>query len=191
MLTPASDIRDGDELAVLKKGFLDDPFYVWVAPDASARCELLTTLFTLELGAAARQGFLYSDIRGVVVLVPPYRELLDADESEEATRLVADALQRPPDVLDDYHRRLDEASADITGAWFLRFIAVPTGQRSQGNGASLMDDIVDEIDGTALWLHTGRQRTLRFYARWGLVEVGVTLCEPAGPAIYTLLRPDG
>lgn len=191
MLTPASNIEDGDELSVLKEGFLDDPFYVWVAPDMSERYELLTRLFTLELGAAARRGFLFSDVRGVVLLVPPHHQLLDANESAEAARLVAHALQRPAGVLDDYHRRLEQTSAHISEAWFLRFLTVPAKERSQGNGTSLMNDIVDVADGTALWLHTGRPRTLHFFARWGLLKVGVTACEPAGPSIYTLLRLGG
>ena len=188
MVNRPSKATTGNAVEVLIEGFLDDPFYVWVTPDQTARVALLSSLFSLEVGAAAAHGLLWSDERGVVVLVPPHRQLLDDDQAAEARELVRNAFQRPHQLMEAYKRRLHDANPDVDEAWYLQYLAVPASKRSQGQGSSLMCDVLAEIAGAPLWLHTGRASTVAFYSKFGLAIAAVTSCEPTGPSVYTLWR---
>lgn len=187
-LNSASSDTTRDAVEILCDGFLDDPFYMWVAPDPAMRITLLKSLFTLEVDAAATRGMLWKDDRGVVVLIPPDRQLLNEDQAAEARQLIQKAFQGPAHLLADYKQRLRDDSPDAWNAWYLQYIAVAAEKREQGHGSSLMRDITAEIAGAPLWLHTGRARTVPFYARFGLATVAVTACEQMGPYIYTLWR---
>jgi hypothetical protein len=177
-----------DAIRILVEAFLDDPYYVWVSPQHGTRLSLLRSLFTLEVEAAASRGLLLSDDRGVVVLVPPHRRLLDDDQEAKARNLIRDASPHLSRVIDDYERRLLAATPEDSEAWYLQYLAVPAGKRSRGNGSSLMYDVGVETAAASLWLHTGRPRTVPFYARFGLTVTAITLCEPHGPSVHTLWR---
>lgn len=170
----------------LVSGFLDDPFFIWAVPDSAARLTLLESLFSLATSTAAARGFLRLDSRGVVILVPPGQRLYDAGQAAQAQALLRDAFQHPLPVLEDYQCRLRSGAPDDADAWYLHYLAVPAADRGRGYGSSLMRAMLDETDDAKLWLHTGRQNNLAFYAKFGLDVAVVTLCEPAGPAIYTL-----
>src|ERR1700739_569649 len=163
MLNRASSATAGHAVKILIDGFVDDPFYLWVSADPRIRFALLRSLFTLEVDASAARGMVWTDDRGVVVLVPPHRRLLDDDQAAEARELIRNAFQRPRHLLEDYKSRLHESSPNVADAWYLQYIAVPAGKRSRGHGSSLMRDVVAEIAGAPLWLHTGRPRTVPFY----------------------------
>jgi len=188
MENPGDRAMTGNAVDILVDGFVDDPFFVWTTPDKAARCTLLDALFSLAVDAATARGFLQLDERRVVVIVPPHQKLYDSDQAAAAEALLRNAFQRPLPLLDDYQRRLRSAGPDADDAWYLQYLAVPAVNRSQGQGSSLMCEILAEIGDAPLWLHTARPATLAFYAKFGLKIAAVTPCEPAGPSVYTLLR---
>ena len=167
---------------------MDDPFFAWTTPDETARRALLEAMFSLAVKAGDAQGFLRLDDRGVSVLIPPGRQLYDAEESAIEQGLLRKAFHRSGAILDDYRRRLRSSNPDATGYWYLHYLAVPTAKRRRGLGSSMMTDILTQTAGAPLWLHTGRPSNLGFYAGFGLKIIAITPCEPGGPYVYTLRK---
>jgi hypothetical protein len=178
--------KRSEAVEILVEGFMDDPFFVWTTPDETARRVMLGSMFGLAVDAADEQGFLRLDERGVFILVPPGRELYDAQRGAQQQELIRKAFHRSSILLDDYRRRLRSADPEPADCWYLAYLAVPAGKRRRGSGSSMMKDILARTAGTPVRLHTGRPSNLSFYAKFGLKVIAITPCESDGPRVYTL-----
>jgi hypothetical protein len=185
-MTPRAEASE-----LIVEGFMDDPFYLWIASDEAARRTLLTTISGLAVDAALAQGFLTLDERGLIVLLPPGRALYSSEVSAKENDLISSAFEQPRALLDDYRRRIRVAYPQDAQAWYLRYLVVSAARRSQGLGGAMMADILARVGEAPLLLHTGRPENVGFYEKYGMKVVATTSCEAQGPHIYTLRKSSG
>ena len=147
--------------AVLTAAFYDDPVTAWITPDRAERLGVMRPVFGLYFDAFHRHGETYvtEDGQGAALWLPPGRELI------------------PPDELEDFGRRTEEAAGPYAGRlfeldeffaahapaephWHLQVLAVVPGQQGKGLGSALLDEVLPRLDrdGEAAYLESTTPR---------------------------------
>jgi GNAT superfamily N-acetyltransferase len=179
--------------SVLTAAFLDDPVTAWIVPDRAERPLVMPPVFGLYFDAFHLHGetYLTEDGQGTALWLPPGRELI------------------PPDGLEDFGRRTEEAAGPYTARlfeldeffaahapaephWHLQLLAVVPGEQGKGLGSALLDEMLHRLDrdGEAAYLESTTPRNRALYERHGFDCIG-EIALPDGPVMSQMWRSPG
>lgn len=182
--------------AVLAKAFLDDPVARWPLPDGVDDLERrLRSMFTWGYEGLCDLDMVWEtpDGAGVVVWVPPggADSLIESDRAvrERLAVLTSDDAERYGVLWDWLEARLPDEPH-----WFLDAIGVDPARQTQGIGGAMVAWGVAKADrdGVPAVLETGRERTVRFYERFGFRVIERSNAPDGGPTVWFMRRePSG
>ena len=176
--------------AVITAAFFDDPVTEWIVPDPADRPAVLPPVFGLYFDTFQPHGetYLTDDGHGAALWLPPGRELI------------------PPDQLEDFGRRTEEAAGPFAGRmfelgelfeahapaephWHLQLLAVVPDQQGRGLGSALMDEMFGRLDrdGESAYLESTTRRSRALYERHGFECFG-EIRLPDGPVLWQMWR---
>jgi GNAT superfamily N-acetyltransferase len=194
---PTRKARRADRDAVsrvLTAAFLDDPVFVWIAPDRAARDAVLPTAFGGFVDAFARHDATHlapaegDAVTGAALWSPA--GVAPVDPADEG------ALEASMGGFDDESLvRLGICLELFAGAhphepaWFLQFLGVDPAHQGQGVGSVLLRQVLDAADrtGEAAYLEATSERNRALYARHGFRQID-ELVLPDGPTVYPMWR---
>jgi ribosomal protein S18 acetylase RimI-like enzyme len=181
---------------VLARAFFDDPFSVYILPDAEDREDLLYWYY----GSLVQYGLLCGDVyttpagAGVAVWLP----YGDGDQSPEV--LQRSGLLDAPDVLG---MAAFERLVNLTGHlervrkqrmpathWYLPAIGVDPAHQGGGCGSALLRAALARADAEGLpcYLETFNPRNAPFYQRHGFLLVNEEVEPASGLPFWTFCR---
>ncbi len=176
--------------AVLTAAFFDDPVTNWIVPDRARRPAVLPPMFGLYFDAFQPHGetYLTADGSGTALWLPPGRELI------------------PPEALEDFGRRIEEAAGPYAARlfeldeffeahapaephWHLQLLAVDPIQQGKGLGSALLDEVLRRLDraGESVYLESTTLRNRALYERHGFECIG-EIQLPHGPVMSQMWR---
>lgn len=184
--------------AVLGRAFMEDPLFVWVAPDERRRARFLTGCMTVFVRYVLRHGDAYGagePLTSVALWLPPGETdvgrvaMLRAGILGPMLRLGLSGsgkFARAGQVFEGAHERA------VAGAehWYLMDLGVEPAQQGRGVGGALIAPMLLRIDGEGLpvYLETANERNIEFYRRHGFEVVAEQRVPPDGPLTWSLLR---
>jgi ribosomal protein S18 acetylase RimI-like enzyme len=175
---------------VLTAAFFDDPVTDWIVPDRARRPAVLPPVFRLYFDAFQPHGetYLTEGGAGTALWLPPGRDLI------------------PPDELEDFGRRTEEAAGPFAGRlfeldeffeahapaephWHLQLLAVAPEQQGKGLGSALLDEVLQRLDRDreAVYLEATTLRSRALYERHGFECFG-EIALPDGPTMWQMWR---
>ena len=175
---------------VLTAALFDDPVTDWLVPDRARRPAVLPPTFGLYFDAFQHHGetYLTEGGHGTALWLPPGRDLI------------------PPDDLEDFGRRVEEAAGPFAGRlfelgeffeahapaephWHLQLLAVVPEQQGRGLGSALLDEALRrlDLDREAAYLEATTLRNRALYERHGFDCFG-EIALPDGPTIWQMWR---
>lgn len=176
--------------AVLTAGFFDDPVTNWLVPERDRRPAIMPPVFGLYFDTFQPHGetYLTEDGLGTALWLPPDRELI------------------PPDQLEDFGRRTEEAAGPYTPRlfelgeffeahapaephWHLQLFAVVPGYQGRGIGSTLLTHVLRRLDrdGEPAYLEATTLRNRALYERHGF-ECRGEIVLPDGPTMWQMWR---
>lgn len=183
--------------AVLGRAFMDDPLFVWAAPDERRRARFLTSCMTTFVRYALPLGETYTTEGGVVgaaLWLPPGRTrvarvaMLRAGIIGALLQLGARGSIRfaaAGSALEAAHERA------LPGPhWYLMDLAVDPPRQGQGIGGALIEPVLARADAGRLpvYLETQAERNLAFYGKRGFALVSEGDFSRSGPHFWTMRR---
>lgn len=181
--------------AVLAKAFLDDPVARWPLPDGVDDLEdRLRSMFTWGYENLCDLDMVWEtpDGAGAAVWVPPGgAELLIASDvavRERLATLTFDDAARYGVLWDWIEARLPDEPH-----WLLDAIGVDPQRQGEGIGGAMVAWGVTkaDADGVPAVLETGRERTVRFYERYGFSVIERADAPGGGPTVWFMRREPG
>ena len=175
---------------VLTAGFFDDPVTEWIVPDRARRAAIMPGAFELYFDAYQPHGEIYltEDDAGVALWLPPGREVLPPDQLEDFGRRMEEACG--PETarlfeLDEFF----EAHAPAEPHWHLALLAVMPDRQGRGLGSALIADMLPRLDraGEAAYLESTTWRNGALYERHGFEYMG-QIVLPDGPPLSQMWR---
>lgn len=169
----------GELAAVLARAFVRDPFFAWLAGEASERNQRMRDGWSGILrfaSAGLSETWTTDDLAGVAIWIPPRRP---ASTPIESLRLLP-ALARMTTW-----RRLREVgdAVDLLAArrrhhlpephWYLSALGVEPERQGEGVGSALIGPALEAADrgGTSAYLETATGRNVLLYERHGFEVV--------------------
>jgi ribosomal protein S18 acetylase RimI-like enzyme len=194
---PTRKARGADRDAVsrvLTAAFLDDPVFVWIEPDRTAREAVLPTAFAGFVDAFARHDATHvAPSEGLAVTgaalwspagVAPVDPADEAALEASMTGFADESMMRLGICLE-----LFAGAHPHEPAWFLQFLGVDPTHQGQGVGSVLLRQVLDGADraGEAAYLEATTQRNRALYERHGFRQTG-EIVLPDGPTVYPMWR---
>lgn len=186
----ADDADHTTASAVLTAAFFDDPVTDWLVPDRARRSAVLPPVFGLYFDSFRPHGetYLTEDGRGTALWLPPGRELVPPDELEDFGRRTEDAAGPFAGRLLELGEFFD-AHAPADPHWHLQLLAVAPDQQGKGLGSVLLDEVLRRLDRDheAAYLEATTLRSRALYERHGFECFG-EIALPAGPVMWQMWR---
>jgi ribosomal protein S18 acetylase RimI-like enzyme len=174
---------------LLARAFFDDPVFVWAAPDAARRQDMLLVTFTAFTKAAAPYDEVYvAGDAGVALWLPPGGEVMGEEDGEEYGRRVAELAGDDAERLNTLGEVIGEHHPTEPG-WFLQFSGVGPDRQNQGIGSALLADMLERLDreGQRAYLDATSPRNKRLYERHGF-RAGEPYAVAGGPPLWPMVR---
>lgn len=190
--------RAGEAALLFARAFFENPAWLWTLPDPSRRERVLRFFYRAAVRYAFRRGEILATagpVRGVVILLPPERPLLDGAELSRV------GLWQLPFRAGPAGFRRFRAQGRGFGArqrrdaparhFYLWEIGVEPRHQSQGIGSALLRAVTErsEAAGAPVYVDTTAPRNLPFYERHGFRVVHHDAFPNGGCRFWTLLRP--
>ncbi len=185
----------------LARAFIDDPMFVFLAPDQDQRRRWLQVVQSAHIDLISVEGHTYAactssgEVGGAICILPPGRYPMPRPRMwRYELRLVLFPEPWCPPLWSLFRGApYDPASSSLHPKephWFVHTLGVSPDHQSKGLGGLLMERVVELADGTRqpLYLETQNEENLSFYRRFGLEVIGEDTPHTKGPTIFGLLR---
>ncbi len=184
---------------VLARAFVDDPLFVYVAPDEAQRRTALTPIMTtgVKIGMAAG-GEVYrpfAALEGAAIWMPPWHPHVGEDEVREAGGHQMGSYVDEPGMArwGQAMRGFDEQRAKAMGDfehWYLMVLGVEPALQGRGVGPRLIAPVLARADEARLpcYLETCKERNLAFYEKQGFEVTGECATADDGLRFWGMRR---
>jgi ribosomal protein S18 acetylase RimI-like enzyme len=171
--------------------FANDPFHLWLFPEAEGRAARQRLLFDRVLAIYASHGAIYAteDLAGAALWDPPRQG------GPSLSELFAFVVRVLP-VFGMRAFRIAEGMAPMATLhpaephWYLSILGTDPAFQRSGVGTALLRPILERCDagGTCAYLEASRIENVPYYERFGFEVVAPLPMPRGGPVIYRMKR---
>jgi GNAT superfamily N-acetyltransferase len=183
---------DPELVETMRAAFADDPLYVWLQPEATARPRLLRDVSEFVLA----QGFAHGEVHatdardGVAVWTGPGVDLVADEDAERYLDLLGAHVGE--DRMEAVVAGMEAVERHAPGVPHRTLHSVCVHPRAQGRGVgtALVRPVLERCDAERLaaYLDSSCERNLPFYGRLGFEVVAEVSLPDGGPVMRALLR---